>query len=285
MNRSIAFITCYIGKLPWYFDYFVHTCSFNSSIDFIVISDDNTWLKPLPPNVKLLYATLHDLTQKASVQLGLRACIPNGYKLCDFKPAYGVIFGDLLAGYDFWGHCDIDIVFGDIREFITDQVLEAHDLVSVRHDWLTGCFLLYKNSPFVNNLFTYSPDHKKVFTTEKHYCFDETNFAHDAFTDGKTFEEIKTEIESMTHVVKKLEQQGRLNPFFDFLIIEGVPGKLRWENGKMYYRNKYEILFYHMIYFKRAYTPVKPFTRMPPAFSITPTKILHHRLPVAAVLS
>jgi hypothetical protein len=274
--KGIALIVCYYGKLPWYFDYFIHSCKYNPTVDFFIITDDITYKKPLPGNVKLIYKTLDELNDLVAKKLGFDVNIECGYKLCDFKPAYGVIFSDLLSRYDFWGHCDIDIVFGDIREFITDELLEHYDLISVRHDWLSGCFLLYKNIDKMNRLFLHSRDYKKVFSSARHYCFDETNFAHEAFTAGKLYSEVNTEIESMTHVVKRLEADNYIKPFFDFFIIEGRPGKLKWKNGKMFYRNKYEILFYHMIFFKKQYIP-KAFNYIPLSFTISPTKIYHHK--------
>lgn len=274
-NKSIALISCYFGKLPWYFGYFIHSCKYNPSIDFYIITDDKGYTKPLPGNITLIHKTLHEISVLATEKLGFGVHIKHGYKLCDFKPAYGFIFGDILTPYDFWGHCDIDIIFGDIREFITVELLENYELISVRHDWLSGCFLLYKNTEKLNTLFLHSTDYKKVFTSDMHYCFDETNFAHDAFSDGKPWHDIKTEVESMTHVVKKLEAENYIKPFFDFIIIEGLPGKLKWENGKMYYRNRYEILFYHLIYFKKRYAPKTRYIHIPESFTISPTKIYH----------
>jgi len=275
-KKSIALIICYFGKLPWYFNYFVHSCKYNPSVTFFIITDDTVYSNPsLPDNVKLIYKTLGKISLLASRKLGFEVNITHGYKLCDFKPAYGFIFSELLKGYAFWGHCDIDIIFGNIRNFITDELLENYDLVSVRHDWLSGCFLLYKNNDKLNTLFLHSKDYKKVFTSDKHYCFDETNFAHNAFTDGKTFNEINTEIESMTHVVKRLETEKQIKPFFDFYIIEGLPGKLKWESGKMFYKNKFEVLFYHLIYFKKQYISKRKINHIPDSFTISPTKIYH----------
>jgi hypothetical protein len=265
-----------MGKLPWYFEYFAHSCKYNPDIDFYVITDDVTYKNPLPENLKLQIMTLNEVSALASEKLGLNISIKQGYKLCDFKPAYGKIFNDLVKGYDFWGHCDIDLIFGNIRDFMTDELLEVYELISVRHDWFSGCFLLYKNIEKINTLYLNSKDYKKVFTNDTHYCFDETNFAHQEFTDEKPYDTINTEIESMTHVVKKMEASGLLKPFFDFFIIEGLPGKLKWTNGKMYYRNQYEILFYHMIHFKKIYTPKMKVKAMPHSFSISPTKIYHN---------
>lgn len=274
-RSRIAFVCCYFGKLPWYIHYFLHSCGHNFTIDFFLVTDDERQFSSLPENVKIVRKKLKDICALASQKLGFNVTISYGYKLCDFKPAYGVIFEDILSEYDFWGHCDIDIIFGDIREFITDELLDEYDLISVRPDWLTGCFLLYRNIHKINSLFHFSKDYRKVFTCDKHYCFDETNFMHDQFTEGKDYKEIPSEIESMMHVVKKLEAEGYLKPYFDLHIIEGLPGKLKWENGKMYYRGKYEILLYHMIFFKTRFERQRMLSTIPNHFTISPTKIYH----------
>jgi hypothetical protein len=273
-DKTIGLIGCYFGRLPWYFDYFVHSCSYNPTVQFFIITDDETYWKPLPSNVKLIHRTLQQVTELATEKLGFKVCVNTGYKMCDFKPAYGVIFSQWLSSYDFWGHTDIDIIFGDVRQFMTEDILNEYDLVSVRPDWLTGCFLLYRNQERINKLFTQSRDYRKVFTSPMHYCFDETNFAHDAFTAGISYLDIHTEIESMMHVVSRLEVEKRLKVYYDLHIIEGLPGKLRWENGRMYYRNKYEIMCYHLIYFKKRYTP-KKIGAMPQSFKVSPTRIYH----------
>ena len=271
--KSIVLIGCYFGKLPWYFEYFVHSCRFNTTIDFVIITDDKSYTKSLPENILLVNMTLRQINLLASSKLNTNANIQYGYKMCDFKPAYGVIFDEFLVGYDYWGHIDIDVIFGDIREFITPEVLEKYKLISVRPDWLTGCFLLYKNCLRLNTLYTNSKDYKKVFSSAEHYCFDETNFSHGEFSIGYQFFEIKTEVESMMHVVKKLEGQLLLKPYFDLHIIEGKPGMLKWQKGKMFYRDQYEILLYHLIEFKRSYHENIVRRKLPSKFRISSNKI------------
>lgn len=61
--------------------------------------------------------------------------IPNSYKLCDFKPTYGLIFSEYIAKYDFWGMGDIDVIYGNIRDFITEDVLNNNDIITVKHDF------------------------------------------------------------------------------------------------------------------------------------------------------
>ncbi|QEM05985.1 hypothetical protein DIU31_021645 [Mucilaginibacter rubeus] len=277
---SIGLVACYIGKLPWYFVYFVHSCSYNPDIDFFIITDDESYDSPVPSNLKIIRQDIKEIRAIVSSKLQLEVALFNGYKLCDFKPAYGIIFSDYLEGYDFWGHTDIDIIFGQIRDFISDELLTTHDLISVRPDWLTGCFLLYKNVPHINRLFMQSKDYIRVFTSREHFCFDETNFAHDAFSAGKMFYEVNTDIESMMHVVQRAAANHQIKPFFDLFIIEGTPGRLHWRNGKLYYRNRFEILLYHLIYFKKQDPPSRAPQFTTAGFSIGPSKIRHHKTPL-----
>jgi len=41
----------------------------------------------------------------------------------------GLIFEDYVAGYDFWGHCDLDVVWGDIRKFLHTRILSDSDII------------------------------------------------------------------------------------------------------------------------------------------------------------
>lgn len=270
---SIAIVICYFGKLPWYFDYYVHSCSYNPSVDVYVIIDDTSYTKRIPSNIKIINATLTDVSRLASEKLGFEICIQNAYKLCDFKPAYGVIFGDLLKKYDFWAFGDIDVIYGNIRNFLTETILGEFDLISVRPDWIPGCFLLFRNEPKMNSLFKMSKDYRKVFTSTKHFCFDETNFAHDAFTEGQPYTDVITEIESMMHVVKRAQEDKLIKPYFDLHIVDGLPGRIKWVSGKLTYRDKYEILLYHLIRLKRIYKPAVAPHQIPAEFNISPTRV------------
>jgi len=272
-EQSIAIIVCYLGKLPWYFDYFVLSCSHNLSIDFFIVTDNTAYSKSVPPNIKFIQSNLQEINRLATANLGFATRIESGYKLCDFKPTYGIIFNELLKEYDFWGFGDIDVIYGNIRAFITDELLKNYDLISVRPDWIPGCFVLFKNCQKMNKLFMLSRDYKKVLMSDKHYCFDETNFAHDAFTDGLSYKEINTEIESMMHVIKRMEESKYINAYYDLFIIEGIPGKLVWQEGKLTYRRKYEILLYHLIRLKKIYIPTSAPKKIPKRFSISPTRI------------
>jgi hypothetical protein len=77
----------------------------------------------------------------------------------------------------------------------------------------------------------------------------------------------------MTHLVKKLHNQKYLKAYFDFHVIEGLPGKIKWENGVLTYKNTMEAIFYHLIKLKKVYTPKKALKKIPDTFYISPTRI------------
>jgi len=78
----------------------------------------------------------------------------------------------------------------------------------------------------------------------------------------------------MTHLVKRLAENNYLKVHFDFLIVEGSPGRMKWQRGKLIYRNRYEILLYHLVLFKKVAIP-KKVKSIPDSFSITPTRFRH----------
>lgn len=271
--KRIAIIICYFGKLPWYLKYFLHSCAYNPSVDFYIVTDDNSFGEDCPTNVCFVFKTFQEINKLATEKLGFAVNIEDGYKFCDFKPAYGFLFSEIISGFHFWGHGDIDVIFGNIRNFVTDEIMENYDLISIRPDWTPGCFLLFKNIAKMNNLFMQSNDYEKVFSSNRHFCFDETNFRHDDFADGKRFYEIPSEVESMMHVIRRLEAAGYIRPYFEMHIIEGRPGKLKWDKGILIYKNEYEVILYHLIKLKQVYHPKAPPNKIPNTFCISPTRI------------
>jgi len=99
MKKSkIIFIIPYIGTYPWYFPYFLKTASYNPSIDFKILSDATIPSHVKPDNVELIPYSLEQFNQDATKALGFNVNVEKGYKLCDFKPAYGYIFPELVKG-------------------------------------------------------------------------------------------------------------------------------------------------------------------------------------------
>lgn len=170
MNK-IGLFAFYFGKLPPHMPVWVKTCGANPTIDWFLITDQQIGY-PLPENIKLIRTDIGALTKLFSEKLGLQANLYRPYKLCDFRPAYGAIYEDMLKGYDFWGYCDFDVVFGDIRARLTEEILDSHDKIQP-----FGHLSLYRNTERMNRLYEEPcegvADYREVFTSGTHYAFDE----------------------------------------------------------------------------------------------------------------
>jgi hypothetical protein len=146
-RSSICLVVCFIGTLPPYFNCVLRSCEANPDIDWLILTDDTT-PRRLPSNVRLEPATLEGLRKKFSAKLGFEPNLSHYRLLCHFKVAYGFLLQDLLAKYDFWGHCDLDMIFGDLRKFLREDILRAYPKILCR-----GHLCLYRNTSEVNRYF------------------------------------------------------------------------------------------------------------------------------------
>jgi len=273
MNK-IVLLNCYLGKLPWYFDFFLKSCETNPTVDFIIFSNDDK-KRDVPQNVKIVQFSLEAFNILASQQLNLDIKITNAYKICDFKPAFGVIFQNEISSYDFWGVCDIDLVFGRIREFMTQELLNDYDVISVKDSFPSGYFLLFRNHTIVNHLFEKSKDYKHIFTTNDNYCFDECGGAYDEVISGINILDVPTETESIHHVLVK--ERSNIRVHFDLFIIEGTPGRIKWDNGILSYKNEYEVLLYHFSSYKNnIFSGIKKWKKIPDSYYVDKYNIRKH---------
>lgn len=170
--KKIAFIIPWGGELPAYFKLWVTTCKYNPTIDFLIFTDSKTE-SMMPDNVKIYYKSFDELQELFQRKFDFPISLEQPYKFCDFRPAYGDVFSEYLEGYDFWGHCDMDLFWGDIRKYITDEILSKYDRIYSR-----GPCCLYRNTAEVNQWYRILPakgfqDWKEVFQSSESCCFDE----------------------------------------------------------------------------------------------------------------
>jgi hypothetical protein len=146
MNQTkIRLISCYFGKLPPYIELVLKSMACNPSIDWLIVTDDNRPLD-LPPNVAIRHETPESLAALLSTYTGQKAVITSLYDFTRLKPLFGRCFPEEFRGYGFWGHIDLDMIFGDLRKFITEKVLAEYDRIFSR-----GHLCLFRNVPRVHD--------------------------------------------------------------------------------------------------------------------------------------
>lgn len=276
---KIAVVTCFFGDWPAWAELFINSCNHNPSVDFFLISDCKP-RKPLATNVKLVEFDLARFKALATERLGVEVVFEKPHKLCDFKPTWGVLFQELLSDYDFWGHCDHDVIFGDIRAFLSEELLRQHDVICARQEWMTGHFTLYRNRDFFNRLYERSRDYQKVFGGMDTEAFDECGHGlFEKLLQGASFADVADEanVDAMMQIISRTPgvrlllrklcdewMQPRLN--------QGVKARrFRWENGKLFEEvTGKELMYVHMWRpkrQKRLFTPRWP--QLPHAFRLT----------------
>jgi len=170
-RSSICLIRWWFGDYLPYMDCVLRSCAANPDIDWLLLTD-NPSRKNFPPNVSTHLTSVEEFRKLFSAKLGFTVNLPNCDLLTIFKPAFGIFFEELLAGYNFWGCCDLDMIFGDLRKFLREDILAAHDKILCR-----GHLTLYRNTPEVNRHFMRDcpgmRNYREVFQAGKPYQFDE----------------------------------------------------------------------------------------------------------------
>lgn len=178
-RKSIVFIIPYFGEFNNYFQLFLNSCRFNSDINWLIYTDCKKKYD-YPKNVQVKYTTFKEIQERFQNKFDFKISLNKPYKLCDFKVTYGYVFQEDIKDYDFWGHCDIDMIFGDIRKFYTDELLEKFEKIG-----FFGHCSIFKNTSEINELFKSRINgeeiYKKVYSSDEGYAFDEE--FHDSIND------------------------------------------------------------------------------------------------------
>lgn len=167
---KVKLISIYFGKLPDWMPIWLKSCSKNQNYDFLLITDQD-YSNNIAENVEIKKMNWDDLKQKFSNALQMSISLVKPYKLCDFRPVFGRTFFDEVKGYDFWGHCDLDMIWGDLSHFISTEDLMKYDRLG-----LYGAFTLYRNNLYCNELYKKKGSAyrwKTVFSRPENYIFDE----------------------------------------------------------------------------------------------------------------
>lgn len=190
-NNILLFIICY-GRVPTYINMVIESIKLNDNIDFIVISNEQVLLSACKnaKNIKCIDLPFEDFKHRIdkmlknnNIDIGIK--MENRqfqtYKICDFRPFFALMYQEFVKDYDFFGWCDLDMIYGNIRKFITDDILDKYNIIQ-----RNGHILLVRNSYVCKNIaFNAFKDYKNKFDISafKTFCmrtentwFDEKGF-------------------------------------------------------------------------------------------------------------
>lgn len=172
--KKLVFIIPYFGAWPEWMRLFLVSCEFNPSIDWVLISDADLPVSP-PGNVMFVKTTWEAYVRHVSERLSIDFMPASPYKLCDIKPALAVIHSEFVEGYDYWAFGDVDVIYGNIRKFYTDDFLR-YGLISTHPNGISGHFCVLRNEPRINNSFMRVHGWAEILSNPEHKRFDEGAF-------------------------------------------------------------------------------------------------------------
>ena len=255
MTPRIGLVTVFVGDLPDYVGPFLLSCGVNPLFDVHVVSDREPPLAP-PPNVHWHRETLGRFNERAREALDLPVNVEKPYKLCDFKPTFGALYDDFLSDYEFWGYCDVDMVWGNVSHFVDDTVLDEVDVYSIAGPgFLSGAFTMFRNSGPAARLFERAPGYRHVLTSPTHYSFCEvcrrwgaTPDVEDLVSEGQPV--------SLTDVARQAHKDGVLRLHTPRALAEPSLSwdsrfRLAWDGSRLaHVRNDYEVVLCHFVHNK-----------------------------------
>jgi hypothetical protein len=149
--KSVLIIIDYFGTWPLWFDMFLKTCELNPTIHWLLHTDC-----PVPPeapkNVRFAALSREDYERRVGAVLGVRFSPRSMYSICNLRPAFGELYAQEIRDYDYFGWGDIDVLYGNIRNFYNDHVL-THNVICSSAQTCTGHLTLLRNSAWLRQAF------------------------------------------------------------------------------------------------------------------------------------
>ena len=225
-KAKICVIGVYFGKFHNWIEIWKKSCQYNETIDFLIITDQE--MENIPSNMRIIKLSLYECKQLIENKLGMKISLEKPYKLCDFKEIYGLIFEDYVKDYDYWGECDFDVVFGNLRYFTDKYEIENYEKFLNR-----GHLSFYKNTEKVNNYYklegSKTGNYKEVFTSPQNFAFDETyginkiyEYNNLPFFQKRVYGDIDTRYQRFKQSIRSDEERNYNNQVY------------YWENGHVY---------------------------------------------------
>lgn len=178
MNKCVLILP-YFGSFKNYFNMFLSSCAKNIEFDWLIISDQEC--KTRAKNIKWITMSFFDFKNLVQSKFDFEISLEKPYKLCDYKPAYGYILQEYIVEYAYWGHCDCDLIFGELSPII-EIMNQGYDKI-----FAAGHLTIYKNTDVVNTLFKSKSKnnlylYKIVYRNEEIFGFDEDYFVENVHT-------------------------------------------------------------------------------------------------------
>ena len=252
-KHSVALILPYYGTFPNYFPLWLKSVGYNKNFDFLVFTDADFSCYDVPNNVHFFKSTLDDIKSRIRPHLDFDFVVNTPYKVCDYKPIYGLIFQDYLQDYEFWGNVDPDVIWGDMSKFITPEIFDKYDRIYNR-----GHLTIFRNTDKINHFVLHklpgwNISYRDIYSTDETVGFDEISLNYQLFS--------KFVGDKRYYRYDYADIHPYYKQFIQCKVDEVIPA-FRWQNGKVFgignkgeLSSNYEFLYVHLQKRAMKFTP------------------------------
>ena len=173
---NVGIIIPYFGKWPPWFNFFLKSCEPNKNFNWIFYTDCGV-PKWYPENVTFIEITFNEYKKKVSESLNINFNPESAYKICDLRPAFGHIHKKDIEEYDFYGYGDIDVIYGNLNIFFTEEKFKKFNILSSHYRRLCGHLCLFKNTEEVRSIYLQIKNWKTQMEDKQHRSVDEKAFS------------------------------------------------------------------------------------------------------------
>lgn len=173
--KSIVILIDYFGRWPKWFPVFLASCAFNKTVNWIIRTDCEI-PEDSPKNVTFISMSYDDYVAMVSQRLRINFKPVGSYKICDVRPMFGDMYQDDIADFDYYGFGDLDVIYGDIRRFYTDEVL-SFDIISTHVGMISGHLVLFRNTETMRKAYSKILNWQEYAENPESTRFDEDVFS------------------------------------------------------------------------------------------------------------
>ena len=250
---KIVIFSTHFGTLPRFFQLWLNSISNNKDIHIRFFTDNDLSQYKIPNNVYYTKISLKNFVENVQSKFDFKINIQNAYKLCDIKPMYGYLFEEEIKNYDYWGHADIDFIYGDLSNFVLNL-----SFLKQKKFFRNGHFSIYKNTTEVNRFFKHKIhkiDYQHILSNTNNFSFDELepysinrifdDLNEPVFHDNDLVADVHPLFKSfkLCHLDYPKSQYKKLNDNYLFIYEKGKIFGFYFKNGKIL---KKEFIYLHI---------------------------------------
>lgn len=166
----------YFGRWPEWFELFVESCKWNPGVRWRFYTDCGE-PENRADNVDYVHLSFDDYKALVSERLGISFRPADPYKLCDLRPCLAHVHERDAADFPFVGHGDIDVIYGNIGGFYTEELRARLDVLSTHPERLSGHFAVLRNTRRNRRAFRNIRRYRSSLERQDYRGLDEVPFA------------------------------------------------------------------------------------------------------------